>query len=147
MEKLMKQMDIYQKYHTKKLTKLSHVIGVPCIILAIQILLILFSHKVIGSTILSWIILSALMIYYFLFDIYLGLLTNFVLISLMCLAQFLLYSDYAFILSINLFTLGWILQFLGHYYEGNKPAFFVNFLQMFIAPIFLMAEFVLLIKS
>jgi uncharacterized membrane protein YGL010W len=35
---------------------------------------------------------------------------------------------------------GWILQLLGHHYEGKRPALVDNFWQIFIAPLFLMVE-------
>jgi uncharacterized membrane protein YGL010W len=38
------------------------------------------------------------------------------------------------------FVGGWILQLIGHAFEGRKPALVDNFFQVLIAPIFLMAE-------
>jgi uncharacterized membrane protein YGL010W len=35
---------------------------------------------------------------------------------------------------------GWVIQLIGHVYEGRKPALVDNFLQIFVAPIFLAAE-------
>ena len=39
-----------------------------------------------------------------------------------------------------LFVGGWILQLLGHMFEGRKPALVDNLFQIFVAPIFLAAE-------
>ena len=39
-----------------------------------------------------------------------------------------------------LFVGGWILQLVGHVFEGRRPALVDNLLQIFVAPIFLMAE-------
>jgi uncharacterized membrane protein YGL010W len=39
-----------------------------------------------------------------------------------------------------LFIGGWALQFLGHYYEGKRPALLDNILQGFVGPMFLVAE-------
>jgi uncharacterized membrane protein YGL010W len=39
-----------------------------------------------------------------------------------------------------LFVGGWILQFLGHHYEGRRPALLDNLFQAFIGPMFLVAE-------
>ncbi len=36
--------------------------------------------------------------------------------------------------ALVLFVTGWILQFVGHAIEGNRPAFFQNPLYFFIAP-------------
>ena len=39
-----------------------------------------------------------------------------------------------------LFVGGWILQFVGHHYEGKRPALLDNIFQGFIGPMFLVAE-------
>jgi uncharacterized membrane protein YGL010W len=39
-----------------------------------------------------------------------------------------------------LFVAGWALQFLGHRYEGIKPAFYDDAKQLLIGPLFLCAE-------
>ena len=39
-----------------------------------------------------------------------------------------------------LFVGGWILQLVGHVYEGRRPALADNLFQIFVAPIFLCAE-------
>jgi uncharacterized membrane protein YGL010W len=39
-----------------------------------------------------------------------------------------------------LFVGGWILQLVGHVFEGRKPALADNLFQIFVAPIFLAAE-------
>ena len=39
-----------------------------------------------------------------------------------------------------LFVVGWALQFLGHHYEGKRPALLDNLFQAFIGPMFLVAE-------
>jgi uncharacterized membrane protein YGL010W len=41
---------------------------------------------------------------------------------------------------IVLFVGGWALQFIGHHYEGKRPALLQNLFQAFIGPIFLVAE-------
>jgi uncharacterized membrane protein YGL010W len=38
------------------------------------------------------------------------------------------------------FVGGWIIQFVGHYFEGRRPALFSNATQVFMAPPFLIAE-------
>ncbi|ALF90292.1 hypothetical protein RSUY_39850 (plasmid) [Ralstonia solanacearum] len=36
--------------------------------------------------------------------------------------------------------IGWIVQFVGHYYEGRKPAFVDDLAGLVIGPLFLVAE-------
>jgi len=40
----------------------------------------------------------------------------------------------------GIFVVGWAIQFLGHKYEGMKPAFFDDVKQLLIGPIFVCAE-------
>ena len=35
---------------------------------------------------------------------------------------------------VTLFVVGWILQFIGHAFEGNKPAFFRNPIYLLVGP-------------
>jgi uncharacterized membrane protein YGL010W len=42
--------------------------------------------------------------------------------------------------SIALFVVGWIAQFIGHGFEGKKPAFLDDIVGLLIGPLFLMAE-------
>jgi len=37
-------------------------------------------------------------------------------------------------------VIGWIIQFVGHYYEGRKPAFVDDLTGLVIGPLFLVAE-------
>jgi uncharacterized membrane protein YGL010W len=41
---------------------------------------------------------------------------------------------------VALFVGGWTLQFLGHHYEGKRPALMDNIFQAFVGPMFLVAE-------
>jgi len=38
------------------------------------------------------------------------------------------------------FMLGWVIQFIGHYFEGRKPAFFDDVMGLAIGPLFVLAE-------
>ena len=41
---------------------------------------------------------------------------------------------------VGLFVVGWIFQFVGHFYEGKKPAFVDDIMGLIIGPIFVAAE-------
>ena len=41
---------------------------------------------------------------------------------------------------IGLFVVGWAIQFLGHWYEGHKPAFVDDLVGLLIGPLFLVTE-------
>ncbi len=38
------------------------------------------------------------------------------------------------------FVVGWTLQFVGHYFEGRKPAFVDNLSSLYVGPLFVVAE-------
>lgn len=38
------------------------------------------------------------------------------------------------------FVVGWIIQFIDHYYEGRKPAFVDDIMGLAIGPLFVVAE-------
>jgi len=39
--------------------------------------------------------------------------------------------------ALAMFVVGWILQFVGHFIEGNQPAFFKNPVYLIIGPVWL----------
>jgi uncharacterized membrane protein YGL010W len=41
---------------------------------------------------------------------------------------------------LGAFVLGWVIQFVGHYYEGRKPAFVDDLVGLFVAPMFVLLE-------
>jgi uncharacterized membrane protein YGL010W len=41
---------------------------------------------------------------------------------------------------IGLFVIGWIIQFIGHWYEGRKPAFVDDLVGLLVGPMFVVAE-------
>ncbi|MBU1817967.1 MAG: DUF962 domain-containing protein, partial [Gammaproteobacteria bacterium] len=41
---------------------------------------------------------------------------------------------------VGLFVVGWVIQFVGHYYEGRKPAFVDDLMGLIVGPLFVVAE-------
>jgi uncharacterized membrane protein YGL010W len=41
---------------------------------------------------------------------------------------------------LGFFVVGWIIQFIGHYYEGKKPAFADDLVGLLVGPMFVTAE-------
>ena len=41
---------------------------------------------------------------------------------------------------LGFFVAGWIIQFIGHYYEGRKPAFVDDLVGLLVAPMFVVLE-------
>ena len=49
-------------------------------------------------------------------------------------------------LGVGLFVIGWIIQFIGHGFEGRKPAFLDDLTSLLIGPLFIVAEFAFLLR-
>ena len=41
---------------------------------------------------------------------------------------------------LTTFITGWVLQFVGHYYEGRKPAFVDDLVGLLVGPMFIVGE-------
>ena len=43
------------------------------------------------------------------------------------------------------FVVGWVIQFVGHYYEGRKPAFVDDLVGLLVGPMFVVAEWMFML--
>ena len=143
MKALEDQMSFYAAYHQDARNKATHFAGVPIIMLAILVPLSWLRIDVAGAGITAAMLLSAAVLaYYFLLDVPLALAMLVVIGVLLWLAEAIasLGAGPGSAWFGVLFVGGWILQLIGHVFEGRKPALTDNLLQIFVAPIFLMAE-------
>jgi uncharacterized membrane protein YGL010W len=116
---------------------------VPVIMLAILVRLCWLRIDLAGVGIAAAMPLSAAVLaYYFLLDVPLALAMLVVIGVLLWLAEAIasLGAGPGWAWFGVLFVGGWILQLIGHVFEGRKPALADNLFQIFVAPIFLMAE-------
>jgi uncharacterized membrane protein YGL010W len=140
---LEQQMAVYQRYHRDSRNKATHCIGVPLIVFAIFIPMswpqIVFGQVTVT---LSEVFAFAVLSYYFALDRVLAAAMLPIIVALLIGADTLAARGYAIGLTWfgASFVAGWILQLVGHAFEGRKPALVDNFFQIFIAPIFLLAE-------
>ena len=139
MKTLEEQMSFYAAYHQDARNKATHFIGVPAIVLSLMIPL---SWLRIDAVSAAMVITAALLAYYLALDIWLGFAMCIVMGALLWLGQ--LIADQGALAGWSwfggLFVGGWILQLVGHVFEGRKPALADNLFQIFVAPIFLCAE-------
>jgi uncharacterized membrane protein YGL010W len=143
MQTLEDQMAVYASYHQDARNKATHFFGVPMIIISLFIPLAWLKVQVGMLVITGAIVFAAfILIYYVFLDPLLALATT------VFTALFLVAADWIARQGVLagwsafgvLFVGGWILQLLGHAFEGRKPALADNLFQIFIAPIFLCAE-------
>jgi len=136
-------MAVYAAYHRDPRNRATHFVGVPLIMLALLVPLSLLRVDVGGFELTAAVLLSsAVLVYYFLLDFVLAVAMLAVLGALIWLAELIAAGGAAraWIWFGALFVGGWILQLVGHVFEGRKPALVDNFFQIFVAPIFLCAE-------
>jgi uncharacterized membrane protein YGL010W len=140
MKTLDQQMAVYAAYHRNRWNRLTHFVGVPAIVFA---MLIPMCWVPLGDGLtLAHCFLAAVLAYYFLLDASLAIATAIPTLALLYAAKLAAGGGYwagwswfgAF------FVGGWIFQLVGHVFEGRKPALADNLFQIFIAPIFLVAE-------
>jgi uncharacterized membrane protein YGL010W len=143
MSSIEQQMATYAAYHQDARNKATHFIGVPVIVLALFIPLAWLRVDV-GGVALSAAMLfaAAVLVYYFILDVPLALamLVVFGLLAWLGGSIAMLGAATGWTWFAVLFVGGWILQLVGHLYEGRRPALTDNLFQIFVAPIFLVAE-------
>ena len=134
----------YAAYHRDKRNVATHFVGIPMIVAGVATLL---SRPVLmhvdGVAIAPALIAVAITaLFYLKLDIRFGIVMSVFLATCLWLGQMLAVQATAVWLSwgIGLFVVGWAFQFLGHYYEGKKPAFVDDIMGLAIGPIFVAAE-------
>jgi uncharacterized membrane protein YGL010W len=134
----------YAAYHRDRRNIATHFAGVPMIVFA-TILALAIADIPLGPVTLTMatIVSIALVAYYLVLDRVLGVAMAIVMF-LMCAGASELSARLSgggtLGLALLIFVVGWALQFLGHKYEGMKPAFFDDVRQLLIGPLFVCAE-------
>jgi len=131
-------LDDYAVFHRDPRNKVTHYIGIPAIVFSIVLFLRLIQFGRVGSIPLDGAIVVMLPICIFYLLLNLG--TGFGMTLILVLMYRLSFSLGPTI-GIVLFVGGWALQFLGHYYEGKKPAFFKNGVHLLIGPLWILNDF------
>ncbi|HEY5900725.1 MAG TPA: Mpo1-like protein [Burkholderiales bacterium] len=143
MKPLEEQMAVYAAYHQDARNKATHFVGVPIIVLSLFIPLAWPRIEVAGFAITAAMAFAAVvLVYYLILDVPLGVAMTLLIAALLWLADRIaaLGTLQAWSWFGALFVGGWILQLVGHVFEGRRPALADNLFQIFIAPVFLCAE-------
>ena len=148
---LKKDFAFYSAYHKNPVNKIIHGITIPLIVWTIFVFLSYTTfYTYDDSTFGKWfgfnfniVLLILYLGFYIMLDLIAGLVMIPISISLYLLANgFRFFVPYAYVYTIVLFVIAWILQFAGHkFWEGNRPALFDSFKQAFLmAPLFVLME-------
>lgn len=135
----------YRQFHTKKQTKLTHLIGIPLITFAILIFLSWFEVGIerIFHLDFVWIAIVLLSLYYVTLNVVLGLVM-FVVFLILAFIATLVSLDIptwpGFWVAVVFLVVGAIFQAIGHMMEGKRPIMFRDFGMVLIAPLFIVTE-------
>lgn len=130
----------YAQYHRDQRNIATHFVGIPLIVFAIGVLL---ARAELAGLSLAWMVWALATAWYLTRgNLVLGLATSVVNAVLIALAHPLAGGSAAAWLAwgIGSFVLGWVIQFIGHYYEGRKPAFADDLVGLLVGPMFVVAE-------
>jgi uncharacterized membrane protein YGL010W len=134
----------YAAYHRDRRNIATHFVGVPLIVFAVGALLARPALDVGGWPLTPAAVAWALTALWYLTrgNLVLGVATSLVNLLLIgaALPLGLLDTKAWLAWSLGAFVFGWALQFLGHYYEGRKPAFVDDLRGLLIAPMFIVGE-------
>lgn len=143
MKTLEDQLSQYAAYHRDRRNIATHFVGIPLIVLGITALLSRPVWEVAGFSVSAAVLVAlASAVYYLRLDLRLGLLMT----ALFALSVW--FGAWAgaqatstwLALGMGGFVVGWVFQFVGHFWEGRKPAFMDDVMGLIIGPLFVVAE-------
>ncbi|AKJ97860.1 membrane protein [Pseudomonas sp. Cab53] len=143
MKSLVDHLSQYAAYHRDPRNIASHFIGIPLIFVAVAVLLSRPGWPV-GAVLVSPALLVAIASawFYLRLELRLGVLMTVLLGLAVWFGQFLAAQSTSVWLAsgLGMFVVGWVIQFVGHYYEGRKPAFVDDLTGLIVGPLFVVAE-------
>jgi uncharacterized membrane protein YGL010W len=144
MRTLTKHLTLYAAYHRDKRNIMTHFIGIPMIVFGVAILLSRPSFMMFGVLPISPAFLVAVgaVMFYFKLDLRFGAVMAAFMALALAVGTWVAAQSLTVWLAcgIGLFAVGWVFQFVGHYYEGMKPAFVDDISGLIIGPLFVAAE-------
>ena len=134
----------YAAYHRDRRNIATHFIGIPLIVFAISTLLARAEFSVGDAPMNAAIVAWALSAFWYLTrgNLALGVATTFVNGVLTALAMTAAQGSMTswLVIGVGSFVVGWVFQFIGHYYEGKKPAFVDDLVGLLVGPMFVVGE-------
>ena len=145
MTKIERLLSQYAAYHLDRTNVMTHFIGIPMIVFSIICLTaragVVFSGY---EVTLAMLILTLTILYYLSLDwIFAVIMAVIFLVAYPFAHDIAQWGTAAWLsTSIGIFVVGWVFQFVGHFYEKKKPAFMDDLIGLAIGPLFVMAEFI-----
>ena len=133
---------MYARYHRDRRNIATHLVGIPLIVMSLGSLLSMKLGPG-GGIALIWLVHALSAVWYLTRGAWvLGLATVCVNAALIALALYLVEAlPFApHWQGVALFVIGWAFQFVGHFFEGRKPAFADDLAGLLVGPMFVVAE-------
>ena len=144
MRNLEQQITQYAAYHRDRRNIATHFIGVPLIVFSVMLALTAVNVPLgFARLSLAPVVTLIAVTYYLLLDLKLGAAMLAYMAAnywLACEMGSMMSTATVLWTALAVFVIGWTLQFLGHKYEGMKPAFFDDVMGLAIGPLFVMTE-------
>jgi uncharacterized membrane protein YGL010W len=143
MRTLVDHLANYAAYHRDRRNIATHLVGVPMIVVAVTTFLSRPAFDVSGVTVSpATLVAAAAVLFYLRLDARFGMvMTAMMALSVVASASLAAQSTSVWLgAGVGLFVAGWIIQFVGHYWEGRKPAFLDDILGLLVGPLFVVAE-------
>ena len=140
-----RQLASYASVHRSGRNKATHFIGIPLIVFSLLLILSLWRLEIGGREwTMALVVAIVAALGWIALDFGIGVIMALILVPTWYAAEAfagaLGSTQAVWIAFLVLFVGGWVLQFLGHHYEGKRPALVDNVFQAFIGPMFLVAE-------
>ncbi|PMW27997.1 DUF962 domain-containing protein, partial [Pseudomonas sp. MPR-E5] len=146
MKSLVDHLSQYAAYHRDPRNIASHFIGIPLIVVAVAVLL--SRPQWVGGWVSPAVLLALASAWFYLrLEVRLGVLMTVLLGLCVWAGQVLAQQNTLVWLSsgIGMFVVGWAIQFVGHHYEGRKPAFVDDVTGLIVGPLFVVVELAFLL--
>lgn len=139
-----RQLASYAAVHRSPRNKATHFVGIPVIVFSLLLILALWRVELAGHEMSMALVIGVIAVLgWMALDLGIGLIMAAIMVPAWYAAEALagaLGQAGCLTAFAVLFVAGWALQFLGHHYEGKRPALMDNIFQAFIGPMFLVAE-------
>ena len=146
MKSLVDHLSQYAAYHRDPRNIASHFIGIPLIVVAVAVLL--SRPQWVGGWVSPAVLIALASAWFYLrLELRLGVLMT-VLLGLCIWAGQVLAQQSTLVWlasGIGMFVVGWAIQFVGHHYEGRKPAFVDDVTGLIVGPLFVVVELAFLL--
>ena len=144
MRTLEEQITQYAAHHRDRRNIATHFVGILLIVFSVAMGLALIPLPFLpGQMTVAFVVTLVAVAYYFKLDYTLGVAMLIYMalnlwLAMIAAAKFPVGT--AAWIAGGIFVAGWIIQFVGHKYEGRKPAFVDDVMGLIVGPLFVVAE-------